>query len=202
MRYIENRLPPQERIVAKARFSAWVFMREVLLAAVLGVGIYLAYKYADIDINIIYYIAAGSGGLVLLSLIQHIISRAGYELLLTEKRLAGRIGFFNLSYIDTQLAQINNLYTKASLLGRIFGYGKVFVTIQDKEFVYKNVVRPDAFISKVSRTITRSKASERGEQIVVKFGLTSDKNLAAFKQRKRLPMDQATQAAFKKENKK
>ncbi|MDR2634496.1 MAG: PH domain-containing protein [Clostridiales bacterium] len=202
MRYIENRLPAKERIVAKAKFSAWVFMREVLLAAVLAAGIFLAYTYLHIELQIVYYLAGAGGGFVLLVLILHIISRAGYEFLLTEKRLTGRIGFFNLCYMDTQLAQVNNLFSRASLLGRIFGYGTVYVTIQNNTFRYKNVVRPDAFVSKVSRTITRSKASERGEQLVVKFGLTSDKNLAAFKQRKKLPMDPATQAALKKEIKK
>jgi len=78
------------------------------------------------------------------------------------------------------------------------GYGKVAIKIQDTSHIYKNVVRPDAFIAKIGLQTARLRKNEQGENIVIKFGLATER----VKARRRAPMDEKTRAALEKLQKK
>ncbi|HRR89398.1 MAG TPA: PH domain-containing protein [Eubacteriales bacterium] len=200
MRYIESHLPKSQRIVAKARFSAWVYLRELFVAAVLGGGIYLLYYFKVIGFgdNLMWYVIAGAAGLVLLLFIQNTLNRMSNELILTENRLIGRRGILSIKMVDVALPNISNTESFAGLFGRMLGYGKVAIKIQDTSHIYKNVVRPDAFIAKIGLQTARLRKNEQGENIVIKFGLATER----VKARRRAPMDEKTRAALEKLQKK
>lgn len=195
MRYIQSHLSDSERIVAKARFTGWVYMRDIFVLAALTAVDYVLYHFvAAVTETIFWYAFAGIAGLFILMVLQNSFVRWGTELILTENKLSGRRGFLNIKISSVQLVQINNLESAASFFGRIFGYGTVIVNIQDHQYIYKRVVRPDAFVNKVNLQISRLRKNEQGENIVIKFGLATDR----VKARRRLPMDQKTAQAKRK----
>lgn len=199
MRYIENHLAKSERIVAKAKFTSWVYMRDIFTLLVLTAVDYVLFRFVSlVTEQIFWYVFAGIAGLFVLMVLQNTFVRWGTELVLTENKLSGRKGFFSIRLNSVQLVQINNLESTATFFGRIFGYGTVIVNIQDNKYVYKRVARPDAFVNKVNMQIARLRKNEQGENIVIKFGLATDR----VKARRRLPMDAQTAAAKQKLDKK
>lgn len=188
MRYIEEHVSAKERIIAKAQYSKWVFLREVILLIVLGGACAALYFLVDAVKDYFWYIVGGCGGIFLISLLAHIFQRSGQELVLTSTKLIGKRGFFNIKVVSTQLSQVTNLEARSSILGRIFGYGTIYVTTQSRTYSYGPIIQPAKFVNAVNRSIARGKGRARRKQIVIRFGMTKPK---AFKQPAPLPNYQA-----------
>jgi uncharacterized membrane protein YdbT with pleckstrin-like domain len=67
------------------------------------------------------------------------------QLVLTNKRIYGKVGLINTKTLDTPLGKINNVSVESGLFGKIFGYGTINITNSSGAYSIKCVKSPDAF---------------------------------------------------------
>jgi uncharacterized membrane protein YdbT with pleckstrin-like domain len=67
------------------------------------------------------------------------------QLVLTNKRIYGKVGLINTKTLDTPLGKVNNVSVESGLFGKIFGYGTINITNSSGVYSIKCVKSPDAF---------------------------------------------------------
>ncbi len=160
-----------DRIVAKARFSCLVFIREILLAVVLGGGVGAIWWFNDEIENLILkhgqpamylkdeymrWAIVAVGALVLLCFIIDAIRIACKKLYLTEDRLVYHVGVINVRTASIPLRAIKSIETKQNPLTALFGVGSlVIVSDATKPYVVKGVVRAERFARRIMRQVDR-----------------------------------------------
>lgn len=168
MRKLERTYSGTERIVARARFSAWAFLREIFIAALLGGAIAALWIYAAdiegfLDPNFngtvryltpdnLKWALLGAGCFVLLLTVLRALSIYMQEIIVTEDKFLYRSGVGSTVNIMLPLSEIRYIDVRQNVIQLILGYGQIKVITDGEEpFVIKNLVRPERFARRIMR---------------------------------------------------
>lgn len=77
--------------------------------------------------------------------IRAIIRLTTTHLYLTNKNLKGKIGFLRTHEMDLPLSKITAVSVDQKLLGKILGYGNIYISSASDNFYYKNIKLPSDF---------------------------------------------------------
>ena len=168
MRKLERTYSGTERIIARARFSAWAFLREAFIAALLGGIIAVLWIFADdiegaLDPNFsgaaryltptnLKWVMVGAGGFVVLITLLHALSIYMQEIIVTEDKFLFRSGVGSTVNVMLPLNEIRYIDVRQNALQLLLGYGKIKVITDGEEpFVIRNLVRPERFARRIMR---------------------------------------------------
>ena len=175
MKTLERKYSKSERIIAKAKFSATVYLRSVLLAAVLGGIIAVLWSYNEqiehlftkgegpatiLTDTIMRYVLLGASIVVLIHLIAQALSLYAKELIVTENQIVFRFGVFAVKNITIPIREVVIIETTHSLLQRILGTGTISI-VSDAEQPYK--VKGVRGADKLTRRIMKQVSDIRRE---------------------------------------
>ena len=177
MKTLERKYSKSERIVAKARFSAWVFLRQVIVGLVLGGIIAVLWIFGAKIVDLInsklggqvalatYFTGLkwailGSGVFVFVLVILQAISLFSKELIITEDKVVFRYGVFDVENAIIPLSEIKIVENKQRFFQRLVGTGDVCI-ISDAERPYciKGVVSAERLTRRIMQQVHYSKAS-------------------------------------------
>lgn len=132
MKTLERRYSKTDRIIAKAKFSGVIYMRTVLLAAVLGAVIGVLWGFKDkwkigITDDVMKIVLVAAAVVVVIHFIIQAISVYKKELIVTEDKLVMRYGVLSVKNITIPLDKIITIETRQNLLQRIFDYGSILI---------------------------------------------------------------------------
>ena len=173
MRRLEKIYSKSDRIIAKAKFSYWVFSAEVFLALFLGAviavlwifglkieqlirpgatePIYLIPKYLK-------WAILGAGGLVLVIAFMHGLSFYAREMILTEDKLIYHVGLLNREIVTIQLSEIVNTQVDQGPFQTIVNTGRIEISGSGGDsYVINHVIAPDKFARRVIHQATAIK---------------------------------------------
>ena len=151
MKTLERRYSKSERIIAKAKFSASVYAKSIILALILGaiVGVVWAFREQIEAIipkaegaapiltdEIMRWVLLGAGGLVIISFILQAIVLHAKELIVTEDKVVFRAGVLTVKNTTIPISEIVIIETKQNVLQRLFNTGTVSI-VSDAEQPYK-----------------------------------------------------------------
>ena len=168
MRKLERTYSGTERIVARARFSAWAFLREVFIAALLGGIIAVLWLFADdiegaLDPNFsgsaryltpenLKWAMLGAGAFVILLSLLHALSLYKQEIIVTEDKFLYKSGVGSTVSVMLPLNEIRYIDVRQNALQLLLGSGKIKVVTDGEEpFVICNLVRPERFARRIMR---------------------------------------------------
>lgn len=166
MKALERTYRKSERVVSKARFTYVVFLRELLIAAILG-GIIAVLYIFKADINklfdkeimtdqVLQYVIVGCGSFVVLLCILEGISKWQKEVVVTDRKYAVRMGIFKRIDVQLPLNQIKSVSVTQNLFERIFCYGKVTVVVDAiTPVTVKGICSPLKFAQSITRQKSR-----------------------------------------------
>lgn len=86
--------------------------------------------------------------LLLIPTIKAVISTIKFfniELVVTNKRIVGKVGVINSGALDAPLNKIQNVSTSSGLFGKIFRYGNIVIQTAAGEFRFYGVKHPESF---------------------------------------------------------
>jgi uncharacterized membrane protein YdbT with pleckstrin-like domain len=118
-RDIKNDLIDGERIIRMARVHWAIFLFPAITATIaLAVGLLLSWV-----ISITIFIA-----IVLVPLVRSTILYLTTQLVVTNKRILSRYGFFSRDLIQIRMDRLETAYLEEPFLGQIFGYSTVVLS--------------------------------------------------------------------------
>ncbi len=140
MNNIQNNLQKDEAIVSTAKLH-WVVFVPSVLALVIAVSM---------------LINGGSPILLVAPVLLFVPAFFNYistSIVLTNKRLIGKVGIIKTSSLDTPVHKINNSAVHANLFGNILGYGTLVITSSSGTYNFAKIAKPNAFSQKVMAEI-------------------------------------------------
>ncbi len=186
MKTLERKYSKSERIVAKAKFSAWVFLRQVIVALILGgiiavLWIFGAKIIGFINDKLNQHIALatyikglkwailGSAGFVLFLVVIQAISLYSKELIVTEDKVVLRYGVFDVQNAIIPLSEIRIVESKHRLFQRIGHTGDInIISDAEKPYMLKGVVAADRLARRIMKQVNYNKKNtERKMRIVL-----------------------------------
>ncbi len=180
MKALERKYSKTERIIAKGKFSAWVYASSLLLAAVLGGLVAVVWIYKDkieglftktepaqyLTDTVMKYVLLGAGVIVLLSLLIQSIRLGAKEIVLTEDKVVYREGVINVKTTVVPLNEIKLVETKQNFLQRLVGVGDMLIVSDAVQpYTVKNVRGADRFARKIMEQISevRTESNRRAQ---------------------------------------
>ncbi len=180
MKALERKYSKTERIIAKGKFSAWVYASSFLLAAVLGGLVAVVWIYKDkieglftktepaqyLTDTVMKYVLLGAGVIVLLSLLIQSIRLGAKEIVLTEDKVVYREGVINVKTTVVPLNEIKLVETKQNFLQRLVGVGDMLIVSDAVQpYTVKNVRGADRFARKIMEQISevRTESNRRAQ---------------------------------------
>lgn len=180
MKALERKYSKTERIIAKGKFSAWVYASSFLLAAVLGGLVAVVWIYKDkieglftktepaqyLTDTVMKYVLLGAGVIVLLSLLIQSIRLGAKEIVLTEDKVVYREGVINVKTTVVPLNEIKLVETKQNFLQRLVGVGDMLIVSDAVQpYTVKNVRGADRFTRKIMEQISevRTESNRRAQ---------------------------------------
>lgn len=151
MKTLERKYFKSERIIAKAKFSACVYFKSVILAAVLGAIIAVVWVFKDkiegiitknegpavyLTDDIMRWVLLGAAVLVILSIIIQSIGLYSKEMIVTEDKVVFRSGVLSVRNTTIPIVEIVIIETNQNLLQRLVNTGTVCI-VSDAEQPYK-----------------------------------------------------------------
>ena len=175
MKALERKYSKSERIVAKAKFSAWVFLRQLIVAAVLGGIIAVLWIFGAKIIDFAngkfgWHIALsayfkglkwailGCGGLVLVLIVLQAISLYSKELIVTEDKVIMRYGVFDVQNAIIPLSEIRIVESKQRFVQRILNTGDIsIISDAEKPYVVKGIASADRLTRRIMKQVNYNK---------------------------------------------
>lgn len=119
--YVAEILGPGETLVYQGHVSLFAILPSLVGGSVLAIA------------GAALTVTAGPVGLVLVVLgllwiAAALIRRNSTELAVTDRRVIAKFGFISRSTIELNLTKIESIRVEQTVMGRIFGYGSVYVT--------------------------------------------------------------------------
>lgn len=168
MRVLERTYSKSERIVARARFSGWAFLHEVVLAVLLGGIIAALWIYGDtiekalnpdfggsaayITPDNLKWALLASALLVALCAVIRALVIYRQEIIVTEDKFIYKSGVGSVKSVMLPLNEIRYIDVRQNVFQVALGYGKIKVITDGEEpFVIKNLVRPEKFARRIMR---------------------------------------------------
>ena len=146
MGYIEDSLMEGENIVYEARlhyFSYWFPALLVLFAIAMPF-----IPLGEVGLRLIF-----SGVLLLLAVIWALVINNGKRFIVTNKRVIEKRGLVRRESIELMLRKCESVKVEQSILGRIFGYGKVVVSTGEVTNIYEFIWHPVKFSTMINQQI-------------------------------------------------
>lgn len=185
MKTLEKKYSKIERVVAKGKFSAWVYLRTVFLGAILGGLTAVIWIFKDkieglftktepaqyLTDDVMRWVLLGVGVVVLFGLIVETIRLNSKELVLTPDKVVFREGVFSVRSVVIPLCEIKMVETKQNFFGRIVGVGSILI-VSDAEqpYLVKNVKSPDRLSRRIMRQAAdATEAARSGGRVALKF---------------------------------
>lgn len=185
MKTLEKKYSKIERVVAKGKFSACIYLHTVLLAAILGGLTAVIWIFKDkieglftktepaqyLTDDVMRWVLLGVGVIVLISLIAQTIRLKSKELVLTPDKVVFREGVFNVRSVVIPLCEIKMVETKQNFFERLVGVGKVLIVSDAQQpYLVKNVKSPDRLTRRIMRQVADVNEQARsGGRVALKF---------------------------------
>lgn len=143
----------------------------ILPAIILGIGLFLGFLNFIIFMTSFYY----APGLILLGflniftivgLIWLIIRYIGYktnDLILTNKRVFGKIGLVSTTQMQSPLNKIDSVSYSNGLMGKIIGYGTVKIATTSSNFKFRFIREGQTFYNDIFNQIEASEVENRNK---------------------------------------
>ncbi|MBR2302861.1 MAG: PH domain-containing protein [Clostridia bacterium] len=160
MGYIENNLVSNEMVIAKAKFS-WLAVFEWLILPVLFI---LLYVLLPEDTGTSKGLFLGIAGICLIPLIGRILTLANAKLVVTNKRVIGKIGIIKRTMLDIHLTKVDHVYIKETFFGRIFGYSTIMVSSTGSKDKFDFISKAPKFKNLLMEAIDTQREKDRVEQ--------------------------------------
>ena len=191
MKTLERKYSKSERIVAKAKFSSWVFARQLIIALVLGGIIAVLWIFGSQLINFAnekfgwaiaeekYFVGLkwailGCAGFVLLLVILQAISLYSKELILTEDKVVVRYGACDVQNVIIPLSEIRIVESRQRLLQRLVHTGDVsIISDAEKPYNIKGIVAADRLTRRIMKQMNYNKTSNDKKIKISLMGYTN-----------------------------
>lgn len=175
MKTLERKYSKSERIIAKAKFSASVYLRSILLAIVLGGAVGVIWAFNDqieqiftksdapaaiLTDQVMKWVILGVAIIVLISLFAQALSLYSKELIVTEDKVVFRTGVLSVKNTTIPINEIVIIETSQRFLQRILGIGTISI-VSDAEQPYK--IKGVRGADKLTRRIMKQVAEVRKE---------------------------------------
>lgn len=152
MKCVEKQLQKDEKIERLAKFSLfqpfkffvlliiWLIPLFIDLIDTATIATYMN-AYEGIKIFFITYFILSIYIIprLIVQIICMIILYFTTELVVTNKRVIGKTGIFNIKILDTPIKKVNNVMTKTTFFGRIFKYSTIFIQTSSNYYCFKFV---------------------------------------------------------------
>lgn len=177
MKTLERKYSKTERVVAKARFSSWVFLRQLIIALLLGGIIAVLWVFggkiidflnAKVHLHIaletyikgLKWAILGSAVFVLALVVLQAISLYSKELVLTEDKIVFRYGVFDVENAIIPLSEIRIVESKQKFVQRILHTGDVnIVSDAEKPYRIKGIASADRLTRRIMKQVNINKSS-------------------------------------------
>ena len=184
MKTLERKFSSSERIIAKAKFSAWAYMSCVIVALVLGgiiavlwifggkleglLGVENAPKYLT-EQNLRWALL-GAAGVVLFTVILVSLKLYGKELIVTEDKIVYREGISSVRNVVIPLKEVRILESHQTGLQRLCGVGSITI-ISDAEKPYKisGIKSADRFSRRIIRQMSEVRRAQESARFILKL---------------------------------
>lgn len=173
MKTLERQYSKNERIIARARFSAWIYYKSVLITLLLGGIVAVVYLFGGKVETMITkadtvkymteavskYVLLGACVLALLSFIVQALNLYSKELIVTESKVVIRNGLLKVSTIIIPIDKIILVKTKQNFLQRIVGVGGAVImsdAVEDEkhsEVVVKGIKSVDRLTRRILKQV-------------------------------------------------
>ena len=184
MKTLERKYSKTERIIAKAKFSSWVFLRALIVALLLGGIIAVLWVFGDKivgfinaklhkDIALAVYLSGlkwailGSAVSVLVIVVLQAISLYSKEFIVTEDKVIFRYGVFDVQNSTIPLSEIRIVESKQRFFQRILHTGDIsIISDAEKPYYIKGVVAADRLTRRIMTQVNMNrKSTERKYRI-------------------------------------
>lgn len=182
MKTLERKFSSSERIIAKAKFSAWVYLTAFIVAAVLGALIAVLWEFGGAietffkvenapryltEANLRWALL-GAAGVVLICVLIIALRLYSKELIVTEDKIVFRGGILSVHTVVIPLKEVRILESHQSGLQRLFGIGTI-VIISDAEQPYyiKGIKSADRFTRRIIRQLTEVRKAGQTTRLVL-----------------------------------
>ena len=184
MKTLEKKYSKIERVVAKGKFSACVYLRTVLLAVILGGLTAVIWVFKDkieglftktepaqyLTDDVMRWVLLGVGVIVLASLVIETVRFNSKELVLTPDKVVFREGIFNVRSVVIPLCEIKMVETKQNFFHRLVGVGSLLIVSDAQQpYLVKNLKSPDRLSRRIMRQVADANESMRGGYGVPQF---------------------------------
>lgn len=146
MNYLASHLPKGEKIYAKTHKSAFIFMRDVLIAVLLfgiAVGVQLGFK---VDTKIMIWVYIVCAVVVTFCLCDSAVRYASTLLVVTTHKFMYKEDIITIKVFDTQLQNIDSVEVDYKTpLRRALNIGDLTLRTRNSVHVFTNLSRPDRF---------------------------------------------------------
>jgi uncharacterized membrane protein YdbT with pleckstrin-like domain len=146
MRYINNNLLSDEKIVYETCLNGIVFVWPVIWLLLFVVTLFSSDNYETLG-GILFYV-------FIISLISSIIAYNQSEFGVTNKRVILKTGLFRIKSLEILLTKIESISVNQSFLGRALGYGNITITgTGGVRNIYKRINNPLLFRKNIHEQI-------------------------------------------------
>ena len=128
MKYVEQVLQPDEKVIYATSLHWLVYLRAILLLIVAGACLIVSGMFPEPGVKLALTVVAALFGLIaLLSGLSAFIRRSTTELAVTDRRVIYKTGIFQRHSMEMNTSKVETVGVNQSILGRILGYGTVMV---------------------------------------------------------------------------
>ncbi len=181
---LEKKYKNKERIIAKANFSGYVYFKELILAVALGGILAVLFIYgATIETAItksvtvvaltesnLRWVLIAFGVIWAIAVIVESIRLSQREVLLLETSLVIKSGIMSTNITVIPVNEIVSVESSVSILGRLFGVGRMYVVSASNEsYQLKNIRKPALFAEKIIETAKKARYKARTTTVQIKF---------------------------------
>jgi uncharacterized membrane protein YdbT with pleckstrin-like domain len=152
-RYVDRNLHGDERVCYRGHVSWVAVLIRGLIAFVVGVVLLSIGKSGG---------ALGVIGLLVLlwaifALVAGVLFKTFSEYAVTDRRVIGKYGIFRPQVVDVLLTSVSGVSTSFTALGRIFGYGSVWINGSGTRRLLQHMSQPKAFEDAVHERLEDSR---------------------------------------------
>jgi uncharacterized membrane protein YdbT with pleckstrin-like domain len=128
MKYVEQVLQPDEKVIYATSLHWLVYLRAIVLLIVAGACLIVSGMFPEPGVKLALTIVAAVFGLIaLISGLGAFIRRSTTELAVTDRRVIYKTGIFQRHSMEMNTSKVETVGVNQSILGRILGYGTVMV---------------------------------------------------------------------------
>lgn len=147
-----KKLMPDEKIVLQARIS-WKRLIPAIILTFAVLVLAIASTILDAGGPLFFILAL----LMALAIASMYLDHISDVLILTNKRVYGKVGIFNTKSMDTPIGKINNISVERPLNGKMYyNYGTIHIASLSGEYYFPYIDDPDTFRNAVMEAIDQA----------------------------------------------